>query len=94
MSLSTKDMDDENRLIFTYSITNHMSAPLIVAGRSYYLYNPNTSTVTLECIYKSEVKITSEEIDILASEVNDKASAEGNLDAGFSIRNRFKNFFF
>lgn len=95
MSLSTKDIADESRLVFTVIITNDIySSGLVIGGKSYYLYNPKLSTVTFQCIYKSEVKITSEEMEIVANQANDKASAEGNLDAGFSIRNRSKTLFF
>ena len=49
-----------------------------------------TATVTYQCLYRSEVKLSSDEFTVVSTEVSDKQTNFGSLDQGFEI-NLFKD---
>lgn len=86
MTLTTRDVGGENRWVFTYTISS-TKGQLEIDNLTYLLTNPKTSTLTFECLYKSEITIRSSNFDVHSVDSDGMASQYGSLDSGFTLRN-------
>ena len=88
MDVSTREINGETHLIFAYSIfygTAVEATSVVVDTFDVILHSPSTTSVKFECAYRTDVKVSSGELNVHAIDAAGKATKFGSFADGFSL---------
>lgn len=83
MTLRTREVSLESQLVFSYTLSTSQGG-VKIAGKDIFM-GGFLATMEFECVYKSDVKVSSEDFNVQMADIDAKAVKFGSLQDGFSL---------
>ena len=83
MDVSTREINSESELVFSYNLQPGI-AGMKIGGKHIFIRSFRTS-MQIECVYKTEVKVSSSAFNVAAADASARVLEFNSLQAGFSI---------